>query len=195
MTNEAMSEDPIRQFSELFEHAKRSCAEPDAMVLSTVDANGRPSGRYVLLKAVDDRGFVFYTNLGSRKARALEENPYAALTFYWPPDKQVRVEGRVERVSDADADAYFATRPREFQVAAWASTQSAALESRAALNQRVHEARDRFAGAPVSRPPFWSGFRVVPQSIEFWTRDPHRLHERILYQRGDRVWARSFLFP
>ena len=195
MTNGATSEDPIRLFSDLFEQAAQSCAEPNAMVLSTVDADGRPSGRYVLLKAVDARGFVFYTSLGSRKARALEANPYAALTFYWPPDKQVRIEGRVERVSDAEADAYFATRPREFQVGAWASTQSAVLESRDELDRRVHEARDRFEGAAVSRPPFWSGFRVVPHSIEFWTRDPHRLHERILHERRDGVWTRSILFP
>ena len=195
MTNGAMSEDPIRRFSDLFEQAARSGAEPNAMVLSTVDADGRPSGRYVLLKAADERGFVFYTSLGSRKARALEANPYAALTFYWPPDKQVRVEGRVERVSEAEADTYFATRPRDVQVGAWASTQSTALESRAALDQRVHEARDRFEGAAVSRPPFWTGFRVGPQSIEFWTRDPHRLHERILYERRGTSWARSFLFP
>jgi pyridoxamine 5'-phosphate oxidase len=141
MTSEAMAEDPIRLFSELFERAARSGSEPDAMVLSTVDADGRPSGRYVLLKAADERGFVFYTSLGSRKALALAGTPYAALTFYWPPETQVRVEGRVERVSDAEADAYFATRPREFQIGAWASTQSAVLESRAVLEQRVHEAR------------------------------------------------------
>ena len=121
-------DDPIAMFSALFERAGRECAEPNAMVLSTVDADGRPSARYVLLKGVDERGFVFYTNLGSRKARALAANPYAALTFYWPPlDKQVRVEGDVERVSEADADAYFATRPRESQIGAWASKQSASL--------------------------------------------------------------------
>jgi pyridoxamine 5'-phosphate oxidase len=195
MMNGTMSEDPITLFSDLFEQAARSCAEPDAMVLSTVDADGRPSGRYVLLKAVDARGFVFYTNLGSRKARALAACPYAALTFYWPPERQVHVKGRVERVSDVDADAYFATRPREFQLGAWASRQSAVLESRAVLDQRVHEARHRFEGATVSRPPFWSGFRVVPHSIEFWTRDPHRLHERILFERRDASWVRSWLFP
>jgi pyridoxamine 5'-phosphate oxidase len=195
MTKETMSEDPIRLFSDLYEQAGRSCAEPDAMVLSTVDADGRPSGRYVLLKKVDERGFVFYTSLGSRKARALEANPYAALTFYWPPETQVRVEGRVERVSDADADAYFATRPREFQVGAWASKQSEVLNSRATLDQRVHEARDRFEGTTVSRPPFWTGFRVVPHSIEFWARDPHRLHERTRYERRDGAWARALLFP
>jgi pyridoxamine 5'-phosphate oxidase len=190
-----MADDPIALFSELFARADKTHPEANAMVLSTVDADGRPSGRYVLLKAVDDRGFVFYTNLGSRKARALAANPFAALTFYWPPDHQIRVEGRVERVSDAEADAYFATRPREFQIGAWASAQSDALASRAALNERVVEAAGRFEAKPVTRPPFWSGYRVVPQTIEFWTRDPHRLHERIRFERRDGAWARSFLFP
>jgi pyridoxamine 5'-phosphate oxidase len=189
-------DDPIAIFLELFERAGRECAEPNAMVLSTVDADGRPSGRYVLLKGVDAGGFVFYTNLGSRKAQALAANPRAALTFYWPPlDKQVRVEGDVERVSEADADAYFATRPRESQIGAWASTQSTALESRASLEERVRSVQDRFAGGAVPRPPFWSGFRVVARSIEFWTRDPARLHERVIYQRRNGAWERSLLFP
>jgi pyridoxamine 5'-phosphate oxidase len=188
--------DPIAMFLELYERAGRECAEPNAMVLSTVDADGRPSGRYVLLKGVDAGGFVFYTNLGSRKAQALAANPRAALTFYWPPlEKQVRVEGDVERVSDADADAYFATRPRESQIGAWASTQSTALDSRASLEERVRSAQARFDGGPVPRPPFWSGFRVVARSIEFWTRDPARLHERVNFQRTIGGWERSLLFP
>jgi len=183
-------------FAELFEKAARQCAEPNAMVLSTVDADGRPSGRYVLLKGIDARGFVFYTNLESRKARALAANPYAALTFYWPPlDKQVRVEGEVERVPDADADAYFATRPRESQIGAWASQQSAELASPVVLDQRIQEVRARFDGVAVPRPSFWSGFRVVPRSIEFWTRDPARLHERVIFERRHGEWKRSLLFP
>ena len=167
-------------FLELFERAGRECAEPNAMVLSTVDADGRPSGRYVLLKGVDAGGFVFYTNLGSRKARALAANPYAALTFYWPPlDEQVRVEGDVERVSDADADAYFASRPRESQIGAWASKQKCLRSPRRRRSRSASgSAQARFDGGPVPRPPFWSGFRVVARSIEFWTRDPARLHER-----------------
>jgi len=189
------ADDPIALFTALYERAARDVAEPEAMVLSTVDADGRPSGRYVLLKGVDDRGFVFYTNVESRKARAMAAHPYAALTFYWPPATQVRIEGDVERVSDADADAYFTTRPRLSQIGAWASQQSAELASRAALDARVSEIEGRFASGPVPRPPFWSGFRVVARSIEFWTRDPARLHERVLYQRIAGEWQRSLLFP
>jgi pyridoxamine 5'-phosphate oxidase len=189
------SDDPIAIFSSLFERASRECAEPDAMVLSTVDPDGRPSARYVLLKGVDDRGFVFYTNVESRKAQALAAHPHAALTFYWPPTTQVRIEGAAERVSDAEADAYFATRPRGSQIGAWASMQSAGLPSRAALDASVEEVEGRFKDAVVSRPPFWTGFRVVAQSIEFWTRDPARLHKRVLYQRGSGEWTRSLLYP
>ncbi|HZT75917.1 MAG TPA: pyridoxamine 5'-phosphate oxidase [Vicinamibacterales bacterium] len=187
--------DPIDLFRELYDRAAITCAEPDAMVLSTVDADGRPSGRYVLLKAVDQRGFVFYTNLGSRKARALAANPVAALCFYWPPERQVRVEGRAEPVDDAEADAYFATRPRPFQVGAWASAQSDVLESRRLLDERVALADARFKDATVPRPPFWSGYRVVPDAIEFWTRDPARLHVRERYERTGSIWRLSTLYP
>jgi pyridoxamine 5'-phosphate oxidase len=195
---DAMSiDDPIAMFSELFEEARRlGTLEPEAMVLSTADERGRPSNRYVLLKEIDQRGFVFYTNLESRKARDLAANPYAALCFYWPLiDKQVRVEGKAERVSDADADEYFAGRPRESQIGAWASTQSAPLASRESLDRRVLKAHERFLGGPVSRPPFWSGFRVVPTAIEFWTRHPARLHERALFVREDSRWVRTLLYP
>lgn len=189
-------DNPIELFREIFEEAKQTCTEPDAMVLSTVDADGRPSGRWVLLKAFDERGFVFYTNLESRKARALAANPLASLCFYWPPlAKQVRIEGSVEPVSDDEADAYFASRPRPFQVGAWASRQSAGLESRAVLEQRVSDADARFADRAVPRPPFWSGFRVVPSAIEFWTRDPARLHERERYSRDRDGWIRALLYP
>ena len=188
-------DDPIAIFSSLFERASREGAEPEAMVLSTVDPDGRPSARYVLLKGVDDRGFVFYTNLESRKAKGLAAHPYAALTFYWPPTTQVRIEGDVEPVPDADADAYFATRPRGSQIGAWASMQSVGMATRAELEARVHEVEIRFKDAAVTRPPFWSGFRVVARSIEFWTRDPARLHERVVYQRGDGQWTRALLYP
>jgi pyridoxamine 5'-phosphate oxidase len=190
-----MPDDPIALFAERFAKAAATCAEPEAMVLSTVDGDGRPSGRYVLLKAVDARGFAFFTNFGSRKARALDARPLAALTFYWPPETQVRIEGRIERVADRESDAYFATRPREFQIGAWASAQSCALESREALDARVREAAARFEGRTVERPPFWGGYRVVPDSIEFWARDPHRLHERVHYEQRGGAWTRSLLFP
>ena len=191
-----MAGDPIEIFRDLFERAAHACVEPDAMVLSTADGRGRVSGRYVLLKAFDRRGFVFYTNLESRKARTLAENPHAALCFYWAPlETQVRIEGTVEAVPEADADAYFATRPRESQIGAWASTQSAVMESRASLDQRVAEVRTRFENRAVPRPPFWSGFRVVPASIEFWHRDPARLHERIHYERDGEGWKRTLLYP
>jgi pyridoxamine 5'-phosphate oxidase len=190
------TDDPIELFGSVFETASQTCVEPDAMALATVDPDGRPSCRYVLLKAFDRRGFVFYTNLGSRKARALVANPHASLCFYWAPiEKQVRIDGAIEPVTDAEADAYFATRPREFQVGAWASRQSEALDGRSSLEQRVEEARRRFDGGTVPRPPFWSGFRVVPSSIEFWTRDPQRLHERERYDRAGDGWTRTLLFP
>jgi pyridoxamine 5'-phosphate oxidase len=188
--------DPVEIFRRLFERASEHLAEPDAMVLATVDPDGKPSARYVLLKAVDERGFVFYTNLGSRKARALAAHPDAALVFYWAPvGSQVRIEGTIERVTDAEADAYFATRPRESQIGAWASQQSAELESRAVLDQRVAEAGARFEGKPVARPPFWSGYRVVPRAIEFWTRDTARLHLRERYERDGQAWRRALLYP
>jgi pyridoxamine 5'-phosphate oxidase len=188
--------DPIERFRSLFDQASQMCVEPDAMALATVDPDGRPSVRYVLLKAFDQRGFVFYTNLGSRKARGLDANPHASLCFYWQPlEKQVRIDGAIEPVADEEADAYFATRPREFQIGAWASRQSEPLDVRGSLEDRVVEARRRFGGGPVPRPPFWSGFRVIPRSIEFWTRDPNRLHERERYDRVGDDWMRTLLFP
>jgi pyridoxamine 5'-phosphate oxidase len=190
-------DDPIAKFSELYAEAgRRGTAEPEAMVLSTADENRRPSSRYVLLKDADQRGFVFYTNLESRKARDLAANPYASLCFYWPAvDTQVRVEGIAEPISDKEADDYFATRPRDSQIGAWASTQSAPLDSRETLDRRIQGVRERFEGRVVPRPPFWSGYRVVPASIEFWTRYPARIHDRALYTRTDGRWVRTLLYP
>lgn len=191
-----MIPDPFGVFSALFARASELCPEPEAMVLSTVDENGQPSGRMVLCKAFDDRGFVFYTNLGSAKARALKASPRAALCFYWAPlGTQVRIEGTAEPVTDAEADAYFNTRPRESQLGAWASKQSEPLASRSDLDRRVEEAEQQFAGRAVPRPPFWSGFRVVPRTIEFWTREAARLHVRERYERAGNSWTRTLLYP
>jgi len=192
--------DPIAHFIGLLDEARRvdraRLPEPTAMTLATVDDAGRPSARIVLLKDVDARGFVFYTNYESRKGRELLAHPWAALCFHWQPlERQVRVEGPAERVTDAEADAYFASRARMSRVGAWASRQSATLESDAMLERRVREAEARFAGGEVPRPPNWSGFRVVPERIEFWRGRPFRLHERLLYERDDTGWRVRRLFP
>lgn len=177
--------DPIARFGELF--AKAAAREPydhTACSLATVDLEGRPTNRMVLLKGFDERGFVFYTNRRSPKGRHLEARPYAALCFYWPSiGDQVRIEGRVELVSDEESDAYFATRPRGSQLGAWASEQSRPLPSRMELVSRYLQYKVRFMGRPVPRPPFWGGYRVVPERIEFWHNGLFRLHDRFLYTR------------
>jgi pyridoxamine 5'-phosphate oxidase len=172
--------------------------EPTAMTLATVGKNGRPSARTVLLKDFDTHGFVFYTNFESRKGRQLATNPQAALLFHWKTlgdGVQVKIEGTVEPVSAAEADAYFATRPRDSQIGAWASKQSQTLDSRQTLEARIAEYEQKFAGADVPRPPHWSGFRVVPELIEFWYGAKFRLHERQRYERLDGAWHRRMLFP
>jgi pyridoxamine 5'-phosphate oxidase len=165
------------------------------MTLATADERGRPSARLVLLKGADERGFVFFTNRESRKARELEANPFAALCIHWPAShQQVRVEGRVERAGDDESDAYFASRPREAQLGAWASEQSAPLASREALEARVRELGARYPGA-VPRPPHWGGYRVVPDRIELWFEGPARLHDRFLYVREGDGWTMTRLNP
>lgn len=189
--------DPIDLFKEwLADATKSEPSNPTAMTLATVGANGRPSARMVLLKDVDSRGFTFYTNLESRKAGELNVNTVAALCFYWKTlDRQVRVEGTVERVSDDEADAYFASRARMSQIGAWASQQSRPLESRFALERRVAEFTAKFHVGPVPRPSFWSGYRVVPGAIEFWKEMPFRLHDRAVYRRDGDGWRVEKLYP
>lgn len=190
--------DPIERFRTIYTEVQRlGIAEPSAMNLATADGDGRPSSRMVLLKGYDHEGFVFYTNLGSRKARELVANPYAALCMFWQPiECQIRIEGTVEQVSDAEADAYFQERPEMSRIGAWASKQSQPLPDRAVLVQRIEEARERFGDGGIPRPPFWSGFRVRPYRIEFWHGREFRLHERHRYERtDDGEWSVTTLYP
>jgi pyridoxamine 5'-phosphate oxidase len=193
-------DDPIVRFQSLLARAtqvpREQLPEPTAFALGTVDGAGQPSVRIVLLKDVDQRGFVFYTNFESQKGRELIASPRAALCFHWQPlEEQVRIEGRAEPVSDAEADEYFASRPRGSQVGAWASIQSQPMRNAIDLDTRVREMEQRFAGGPVPRPPHWSGFRVVPERIEFWKGKPSRLHVRHLYIRRGNEWTVERLYP
>jgi len=192
-----MADDPFVLFEGWYAEARQS--EPNdsnAMALATVDADGQPSVRMVLLKGHDPRGFVFYTNLNSRKARALIDTPKAALLFHWKSlRRQVRIEGPVGGVSLEEADAYFASRARDSQLGAWASDQSQPLPSRDLFEAQFAEVEARFEGQDVPRPPHWSGFRVAPQRIEFWQDRAHRLHERRLFTRAGDGWNEGLLYP
>ena len=192
--------DPLARFRETYALAEKIdralVPDPSAMSLATVEEGGQPSVRIVLLKGFDDQGFVFYTNFQGRKARHLLANPKAALCFYWPPiDIQVRVEGTVNQVAGAEADVYFASRARPSQIGAWASRQSEPLETPTSLDERVAKYEKEFAGKDVPRPPFWLGFRVWPERIEFWKNRPNRLHERHLYTRSGDRWKIETLYP
>ena len=186
-------------FAHLLERAKQSeDVEPTAMTLSTLGKNGRPSARTVLLKAFDERGFVFYTNFESHKGRQIASNPQAALLFLWKHlDNiiQARIEGTVEPVTAEEADVYFASRPRESQIGAWASKQSATLDSRETFDKQIAFYEKKYEGIDVPRPPHWSGFRVVPEMIEFWYGAQFRLHERQCYERVNGEWTKRMLFP
>ena len=193
--------DPVEQYLRAAARARAQGIDTAPAALATADRSAAPSVRIILVRGVDARGFVFYTNYRSRKARELTENPQAALCQHWDPiEEQIRVEGRVELVDPAESDAYFKGRPRDSQIGAWASDQSATLESRARLEERIVDVDARFAGAPVPRPPFWGGFRIVPTRMEFWYGRPGRLHERLLYARGGQgstpdQWKTSWLYP
>jgi pyridoxamine 5'-phosphate oxidase len=194
------NDDPIARFRALFERAaklpREQLPEPTAFALGTVDASCQPSVRIVLLKDVDARGFVFYTNFESRKGRELLATGRAAMCFHWQPlEEQVRIEGRAEPVSDAEADEYFASRARGSQIGAWASIQSQPMQTAGDLDARVLEMERRFAGGPVPRPPHWSGFRIVPERIEFWRNMPSRLHVRHVYVRAGDGWSVQQLYP
>jgi pyridoxamine 5'-phosphate oxidase len=194
--DEVADTEPLGWFGRWFAEAAASEIDANAMIVATAAANGVPSARAVLLKGFDARGFVFYTNLESRKSLELAGNPQAALCFLWKSlRRQVRVEGPVEPVSAAEADAYYASRARDSRIGAWASDQSRPLPNRAVLEGRVEELVRRFGEGEVPRPPFWSGFRVVPRRIEFWQERPSRLHDRWLFVREGGEWQRQQLFP
>ncbi len=189
--------DPVEQFRRWFDEALAAdLHEPNAMTLATATPGGRPSARIVLLKGFDERGFVFYTNYEGRKARELEDNPDCALLFYWGElERQVRVEGRASRIPKEESDAYFASRPRGSRLGAWASEQSRTIESREALEHRLRELEERYGGAEIPRPPFWGGYRVEPDSVEFWQGRENRLHDRLIYRRSEGGWKIERLQP
>jgi len=192
----ALADDPIAQFREWYDAAAREVPLADAMTVATVDGDGAPDARMVLLKGFGPDGFRFFTNLGSAKARQLEAVPSAALVLYWRElDRQVRIRGRVEKLPPSDDDAYFATRVSEARIGAWASPQSEPLPDRDALDARVREVAERFAGTDVPRPEFWGGYLLRPDRIEFWQGQAARLHDRFVYARQADGWAIQRLAP
>ncbi len=195
----ADAEEPLRLFAAWFEEAKRTePADPDAMALATVDDDGLPNVRMVLAKGFDERGFVFYSNQGSQKGRELADHAAAGAVFHWKSLKrQVRLRGPVEQVADAESDAYFASRARLSQIGAWASKQSAPLESRLAFEKAMALATARYAVGAVPRPPYWVGYRLVPLVMEFWQDRPYRLHDRVEFRRAalDAAWSKTRLYP
>ena len=189
--------DPIVQFHDWFENAvEADLHEPNAMILATATTGGKPSARTVLLKGYDERGFVFYTNYEGRKAKEIEANPACALLFYWGElERQVRIEGRATRLSGEESDAYFASRPPGSRLGAWASEQSHPVEDRSILEERVRALQAEYEGREIPRPPFWGGYRIEPETIEFWQGRENRLHDRIVYHRSGRGWKIVRLQP
>ncbi|MDH5643183.1 MAG: pyridoxamine 5'-phosphate oxidase [Gemmatimonadota bacterium] len=190
-------EDPIVLFREWFEAAKRGgLFLPEAMTLATSTSDGKPSARMVLLKEIDSKGFVFFTNYESRKSKEITDNPNGALVFHWGIlERQVRVEGKVEKISQEQSDAYFRTRPRGSQIGAWASSQSSPLDSPTTLAERFDEYEKKFQGQEVPLPDFWGGYRLIPERIEFWQGRLNRLHDRLVYERGEGTWSISRVYP
>jgi pyridoxamine 5'-phosphate oxidase len=197
MDNENGIESALKLFKEWFDKAQTlDLKEPTAVTLATATKGGLPSARIVLLKSYDERGFCFYTNMQSRKGRELIENPHAALCFYWDAlGRQVRIEGKIEKVTEQESDAYYNSRSRGSQIGAWASKQSQVMQGEMDLPKRVKEIADQFEGQVIPRPPFWGGFRLIPSRIEFWENREYRLHKRLVYRREAGVWNTELLYP
>ncbi|SRR5579871_1736144 len=197
LTEKEAPRNPLALFEKWFREAlKARVLDANAMALTTVSAQGRPSARMVLLKGYDGKGFVFYTNYQSRKSRDLSRHPAASLLFFWPQlSRQVRIDGRVRKVADRESDDYFQSRPRGSQLSAWASDQSRLIPNREVLEKRMRELEEKYEGRPVPRPPHWGGYRLLPETLEFWKGRPSRLHDRLVYLRKAGGWKRERLAP